>query len=66
MEMWRNGGDVEMMCGNEQAAPWCLVLKGNKTAATESEADTLQLHDVAADVGRGCSAAAQHIFSTIS
>ena len=39
-----------MMCGNEQAAPWCLVLTGNTTAATESEAATLKLPDVAADV----------------
>ena len=39
-----------MMCGNEQAAPWCLVLTGKTTAATESEAATLKLPDVAADV----------------
>ena len=39
-----------MMCGNEQAAPWCLALTGNTTAATESEAATLKLPDVAADV----------------
>ena len=26
-----------MMCGNEQAAPWCLVLTGNTPAATETE-----------------------------
>ena len=39
-----------MMCGNGQAAPWCLVLTGNTTAATESEAATLKLPDVAADV----------------
>ena len=39
-----------MMCGNEQAAPWCLVLTGNTTAATKSEAATLQLPDVAAEV----------------
>ena len=39
-----------MMCGNEQAAPWCLVLTGNTTAATESEAATLKPPDVAADV----------------
>ena len=45
----RNGGDI-MMCGNEQAAPWCLVLTGNTTAATESEAATLKLPVVAADV----------------
>ena len=45
----RNGGDV-MVCGNEQAAPRCLVLTGNTTAATESEAATLKLPDVAADV----------------
>ena len=38
------------MCGNEQAAPWCLVLTGNTTAATKSEAATLKLPDVAADV----------------
>ena len=38
------------MCGNEQAAPWCLVLTGNTTAATESEAATLKFPDVAADV----------------
>ena len=48
-QILRNGGDV-MMCGNEQAAPWCLVLTGNTTAATESEAATLKLPDVAADV----------------
>ena len=45
----RNGG-VVMMCGNEQAASWYLVLTGNTTAATESEAATLKLPDVAADV----------------
>ena len=45
----RNGGDI-MMCGNEQTAPWCLVLTGNTTAATKSEAATLELPDVAADV----------------
>ena len=45
----RNGGDI-IMCGNEQAAPWCLVLTGNTPAATESEAATLKLPDVAADV----------------
>ena len=39
-----------MMCGNEQAAPWDLVLTGNITASTESEAVTLKLPDVAADV----------------
>ena len=39
-----------MMCGNEQAAPWCLVLTGNTTAAIESEAPTPKLPDVAADV----------------
>ena len=39
-----------MMCGNEQAAPLCLVLAGNTTAATESEAATLKLPDVAAVV----------------
>ena len=39
-----------MIRGNEQAAPWCLVLTGNTTGATESEAETLQLPDVAADV----------------
>ena len=48
-QILRNGGDV-MMCSNEQAAPWCLVLTGNTTAATESEAATLKLPDVAADV----------------
>ena len=39
-----------MMCGNEQAASQCLVLTGNTTAATESEAATLKLLGVAADV----------------
>ena len=39
-----------MMCGNEQAAPWCLELTGNTPGATESEAVTLKLLDVAADV----------------
>ena len=39
-----------MMCGNEQAAPWCLMPTGNTTAATESEAATFKLPDVAADV----------------
>ena len=38
-----------MMCGNEQAAPWWLVLIGNTTAATESEAANLKLPEVAAD-----------------
>ena len=41
----KSGGDI-MMCGNEQAAPWCLLLTGNTTAATESEAATLKLPDV--------------------
>ena len=48
-QILRNGGDV-MIRGNEQAAPWCLVLTGNTTAATESEAATLKLPDVTADV----------------
>ena len=39
-----------MMCSNEQAAPWYLMLTGNTTVATESEAATLKLSDVAADV----------------
>ena len=39
-----------MMCGNEQADPWCLVLTRNTTAATESEAATLKLPDAAADM----------------
>ena len=39
-----------MMCGNEQAAPWYLKLTGNTTTATESEAATLKLPDVALDV----------------
>ena len=47
--IFKNGGDI-MMCGNEHAAPWCLVLTGNTTAATESEATTLKLPDGAADV----------------
>ena len=63
-----------MMCGNEQAASWCLVLTGNTTGATESEAATLKFPDVAVDVFSATSPslqeeaarlprhAAQHIF----
>ena len=39
-----------MMCGNEQAVLWYFVLTGNITDATESEAATIKLPDVAADV----------------